>query len=249
MAEKKIYPETTVTLPTRGILYTDKKIPADISLRGMTTREEKVLFSSTGSDVFAKILKNCVTTPDDFDTSGLIAADEMFLIVQLRIATYGPEYKVSATCPHCGKTDTYIVNLSDFDVEYLPEDFKEPIDVKLPVSGDTISLRLLRNNDNEMLDKFVRKRSKQFNLPIREVEYECRNAKYIIAVNGEPLDFTDAIEYFNSMVSKDSMKMQTALNNIRIGIDATPTVLCTSCREEFDFSMPITREFFRPSIE
>lgn len=249
MSDKKIYSETTVTLPSKGIIYDDKSVPADISIRGMTTREEKILYSSAGGDVFSKILKNCVTTPEDFDTSNLIAADEMFLIVQLRIVTFGPNYKVSATCPHCGHTDTYQVNLSDFDVEYLPEDFKEPIEVKLPQSGDTLSLRLLRNSDNQMLDKFIKKRAKQFNLPIKEVEYDCRNAKYITAVNGKPIDFVDAIEYFQSMVSMDSMRMQTALGDVRVGLDTTANVMCTACREEFDFTTPITREFFRPVIK
>jgi hypothetical protein len=249
MSEKKIYPETTVTLPSRGIIYPDKKIPADVSIRGMTTREEKVLYSSTGGDVFSKILKSCITTPEDFDTSGLIAADEMFLIIQLRIVTFGPEYRVQTTCPHCGKTDVYTINLSDFDIDYLPEDFKEPIDVKLPVSGDTLSLRILRNSDNEMLDKFIKKRSKQFNLPLKEVEYDCRNAKYITAVNGEPIDFVDAIDYFQNMMSMDSMRMQTALSEVKVGVDTTATALCTSCREEFEFQTPITREFFRPTIK
>lgn len=244
---KKIDYEATVTLPSKGILY--QGIPADISLRGMTTKEEKILYASTGGNVFQKILKNCITSPENIDTTQLIAADEMFLIIQLRITTYGPQYKVSATCPHCGRTETYTVNLGDFDVDYLPENFEEPIKVTLPRSGDELSLKILRNEDSEFIEKFAKKFAKQYNLPIREVEYGCRMAKYITAINGEPIDFNDAREYVDNMASVDSMKMWSILNSIRVGIDTTTTVTCTSCGEEFDFPMPITSEFFRPTIE
>lgn len=247
MASKKVDYEATVTLPSRGILY--KGIPADVSLRGMTTREEKILYAAQGGNVFQKILKNCIVEPENFDVDQLIAADEMFLIIQLRMVTYGPEYKVTATCPHCGRSETYTINLGDFDIDYLPEDFEEPIKVVLPVSGDTLDLRILRNKDSEDINKFARKFAKQFNLPVREVEYGCRMAKYIQAINGEAIDFNDAREYVDNMKSKDSMKMWSTLDKIKVGVDTMATVNCVGCGEEFDFIMPITSEFFRPTVE
>jgi hypothetical protein len=246
---KKMDYESTVTLPSRGILYKEKGIPAEISMRGMTTKEEKILYASTGGNVFQKILKNCIVAPEEIDVSQLIAADEMYLIVQLRIITYGPEYKVTATCPHCGRTETYTINLGDFDVDYLPENFEEPIKVTLPVSGDKLDLKILRNEDSEFIDRFAKKFAKQYNLPLREVEYVCRMARYITAINGEAVDFNDAREYVDNMRSKDSMKMWSDLNKIRVGIDTTTTVSCLGCGEEFDFPMPITSEFFRPTVE
>lgn len=243
---KKADYESTVTLPSKGILYNG--IPAEVSLRGMTTREEKILYASQGGNVFHKILKNCIVEPENIDINKLIAADEMFLIIQLRMATYGPEYKVQATCPHCGRTETYTINLGDFDVEYLPDDFKEPITVTLPRSKDEVELRILRNEDTEFVDKYARKFAKQFDVPVREVEYECRMAKYIKSVNGNPLDFDSAREYVNNMQSMDSMKIQTALDKIRVGMDTTATVTC-SCGQDFSFAMPVTSEFFRPTVE
>ena len=244
---KKVSYEATVTLPSRGVLYKD--VPAEITLRGMTTKEEKILYASSSSNSFHKILSNCITEPENLDIDKLIAADEMFLIIQMRMVTYGPEYKVSVTCPKCRRTDTYTINLGDFTVEYLPEDFTEPIKVKLPRSGDTLDLRLLRNEDSDFIDRYARKFAKQYNLPVKEVEYVCRMARYITAINDTAVDFSDAKEYVENMPSMDSMKMWSALDKILVGMDTTATVTCTGCGEDFDFAMPITSEFFRPTVE
>ena len=50
--------ETTVELPSRGLLYDN--IPKDITLRMITTADEKYLFGSS-NDVFSKVLKNQIS--------------------------------------------------------------------------------------------------------------------------------------------------------------------------------------------
>lgn len=241
--------EVTVTLPSKGLLYKDSKIPAEISLRGMTTKEEKILFGSSGGDVFEKILRNCVTNPKNLDTNELISNDETFLIMQLRMVTYGDDYRVSVECPHCHRRSTYKISLSEFIVNYLDDDFEEPIEVKLPRSGDVLSLKLLRNKDLKFIDRYAKKFAKQFDLNFREVEYTCRMAKFISKINGEDVDFVKARDYVENMYSLDSAKFWTVLNKIVVGIDTTATVTCNECGEDFDFAMPITSEFFRPTIE
>lgn len=247
--KKKVDYEATVTLPSKGLLYKDSNIPADITLRGMTTKEEKILYASSGRDVFKKILKNCVISPSNLDVNKLVSVDETFLILQLRMVTYGDKYRVQARCPHCGETDTYTISLSDFDITYLDDDFVEPIEVELPRSGDTLGLRILRNEDTEFVDRYAKKFAKQFNLNFREVEYTCRMAKFIQTINGESVKFTEARDYVEDMPSLDSAKFWTVINKIDIGVDTRSEVLCHSCGEEFDFDMPINSEFFRPVIE
>ena len=246
---KKIDYETTVELPSKGLIYKEDKIPASITLRGMTTREEKILYAGTGSDSFQRVLENCIIQPENIDTSKLISADEMFLIVQLRILTYGPEYKVVATCPNCGRKETYTINLAEFDVNTLPDDFKEPIKIELPKSGDILEARLLRNYDTKEIDRYSRKFAKQFNQNVREVEYVCRMAKYITTINGESVDFVQAREYVEDMYSMDTAKFWSVINKIDVGMDSTCYVTCDGCKEDFDFNMPVTSEFFRPVIE
>lgn len=240
--------ETTVTLPSKGLIY-DGKIPASISMRGMTTKDEKVLYASQGSNVFQKLLKSCITDPKDLDISKLIASDELYLVLQLRMITYGPEYKVDATCPICGKQNTYTIMLNDLTVNYLDDDFKEPIMVTLPKSGDTLALRILRNEDSEFVDRFSKKFAKQFGQDVRGVEFESRLAMYIKEVNGTPIDFETARDYVQNMFSRDSAEIRSAMQRILVGVDTTCVVDCVSCGEEFAFGMPLTSEFFRPTFD
>lgn len=246
--KKEINYETTVVLPSKGLLYKGE-IPAEITMRGMTTKEEKIMYASQGGDVFKKILKSCIIEPRNIDINRLTASDESFLILQLRMITYGDKYKVSVVCPHCGTRDEYEINLSDFDVNYLEDTFEEPIDVELPRSGDIVSIRLLRNEDDEFITKYARKFSRQFNLDYREVEYVCRLARYIVKINDEEVDFIKARDYVEKMPSLDTAKIRTVLRKIDFGLDTMATVTCRTCGDEFDFDMPMTSEFFRPTVE
>lgn len=240
--------ETTVTLPSKGLIY-GGKIPAEISLRGMTTRDEKILYASQGANVFQKLLKSCITEPKDLDTNQLIASDELFLVLQLRMITYGPEYKVDAQCPVCGQTNTYTVMLNELDVNYLDDDFKEPIEVTLPRSGHKLALKILRNSDSDFVDRFSKKFAKTFNLKVQEVEFTARLARYIVAIDGKNVDFETARDFVDNMVSRDSAEIRSAMNKILVGVDTRVTVDCASCGEEFTFGMPLTSEFFRPTFE
>lgn len=247
--KSKLDYETTVLLPSKGILYREDGIPANITLRGMTTRDEKIMYASQGADVFKKILRNCIVSPENIDINRLISADEMFLILQLRMVTFGDKYKVRSTCPHCGAVEEHEISLSDFETLYLDDDFTEPIKVELPRSGDVISLRLLRNSDTEYIEKYAKRFAKQFNQNYKEVLYICRMAKYIVAINDKPVDFIDARSYVENMLSMDSAKMQSVIGSIIVGVDTTVDHECTTCGEYYDFQMPITSEFFRPTIK
>ena len=46
--------ETTVKLPSKGLLYED--IPEEITLRAITTNDEKMLYGSTSGNAFSKVL-------------------------------------------------------------------------------------------------------------------------------------------------------------------------------------------------
>lgn len=240
--------ETTVTLPSKGLIY-GGKIPAEISLRGMTTRDEKILYASQGNNVFHKILKSCITDPKDIDINQLISSDELFLVLQLRMITYGPEYKVDAKCPECGETHTYKVMLNELDVNYLDDNFKEPFDVTLPRSGHVLSLRLLRNEDSDFVDRYSKKFAKQFGLNVNEVDFTARIAKYIKKIDNRDVDFETAIDFVDNLMSRDTAEIRSALSKILVGVDTRVTVTCQSCGEDFTFSMPLTSEFFRPTFE
>ena len=77
--------ETTVNLPSKGLLYED--IPEEITLRAITTNDEKMLYGSTSGNAFSKVIKSCIVSPENVDVGDLLPFDEQFLMLKLMIAS------------------------------------------------------------------------------------------------------------------------------------------------------------------
>lgn len=245
--KKEIDYEATIELPSKGRLY-DSNLDK-VTIRGMTTREEKILFASNGDDVLKRIFKNCIISPEDVDINELMDADVIFLTIQLRMLTYGDEYHIQARCPKCGKTDNYTVHLSDLEISYISDEFTEPFYITTR-TGDKLGLRLLRKKDTEFVEKYSRKFARDMNLNYLEVLYVCKMAKHIVSINDNPIDFIDAKDYVDNMFGYDSAKLRTAVEKwSNFGVETGCSVTCTSCGNKFSFALPVNDEFFRPHIE
>lgn len=239
--------ETVVTLPSRGILY--ENIPDKFTLRMITTSEEKYLYGSS-NNVFDKVLKNCIVEPKNLNLDDLLPADELFLVFQLRIHTYGPEYRVSGTCPKCGEKHTYTINLDDAECYYLPEDFVEPLEFELPVTKSKLSIRLLRKKDFESVRNKAKKLAKSTSSSPKELEYILKMAKYIQKIDDKEVDSIQAQSFVEKLPGKDSAYFWWKLDElVKCGIDPIANVQCNNCGEEFDLSYGISSEFFRPKFE
>lgn len=239
--------ETTVKLPSKGIIY--ENIPEDLTIRAMTTSDEKVIFGSTNSDALDKVIRKCVVNPDNLDTSKLTPADMSAILIKLRTHTYGSEYTMQGRCPECNKVESYDINLDELPITYLEDDFKEPIEVTLPVSGDVLSVRLLRNNDYKVVSSQAKKIAKKMRINSRELEFIYRMARHILQINGEDVDQSKAQEYVSNMVGKDSAYYSWKLGEVaNFGIDTSALVECKDCGEEFELPFEINSEFFRPKF-
>ena len=120
---------TTIDLPSNGKIYPRKQL----TLQNMTIAEEKFLYGSSSDKAVDNILKSCIVDKD-VNIDDLIVPDKHYALVQLRVMTYGEDYPVDLTCPACRKEFNNVVKLSTLEVDELPDDFKEPIKITLPVS-------------------------------------------------------------------------------------------------------------------
>lgn len=239
--------ETTVKLPSNGRLYED--IPTELTIRAMTTAEEKLILGSTSADAFDRILKNCVVNPPNIDIGKLVSSDKHFLMLKLRTHTYGSNYNVTCKCPECRKKIELEVNLDDFPVAELPDDFEEPIEFDLPVNGDKLACKLLRGSDLESIHRQSKKLAKSMKLSPDELAFDLRMAKYITKINGEPVeDSFQVLKYVQTLHGQDSAYFWFKLNEVELGYDTTIEVECPNCGNDFETVMPITTEFFRPKF-
>lgn len=239
--------EISVELPSRGLVY-DPPIDPIITLRHITTREEKKMLASTSDNALEVLIKDCIVEPKDLDVKKLIAADRHFLMMKLRIHTYGSEYNVEGRCPLCNAKHDFKIDLDEFPVNMLDEDFKQPIAITLPMSGDKLELRLLQGSDVEAVNRQAKKMAKMMKVDKSELEYVLRMAMHIVSINGKEVDNGTAQGYVENMHARDSAYFWFCLDEIKIGYDTTIEVMCPDCRRDIEFEMPITREFFRPSF-
>lgn len=240
--------EFNVTLPTNGFYYDDKSIK-DIVLRDMTTEEEKIMLGSTNDEALNNIISACIISPKGLDVTKLLGADLHYLLLQLRIHTYGSLYKVSMTCPHCGNQEIKKVDLDQLHCITLDKPLELPIEFELPRSKDKIACRLLTEADNIFINNFARKLSKSSTSTRAQIAYDLRMAKHIVKINDEDVDDADTQKYVKDMHGYDSAYFWWNLDQVELGYDTTIEHVCGDCGRDYSIRLPMTREFFRPSFD
>ena len=73
-------------LPSQGLFGGPKKV----TVRPMTTKEEKMIYTARDSSFLNKIVKSCIVEPADVNLDNLHSADITYLIYMIREMTFGP---------------------------------------------------------------------------------------------------------------------------------------------------------------
>lgn len=245
--------QETYELPSKGLLYSNKDDLKEITLRSMTTFEEKMrLGSQSFYTKISNILDSIVTSPENFNAKEMTIFDFNFLMYKMRTVSYGPTYKVNITCPHCGNNVLLKINLDDLKVNYLDEKQEEPFTIgPLPRTGDIIGCKHLRVKDLMNIErraKEILSKSKDY---VGDPEYILRMAAWIKTINGEEVHLPEAEHYIEKLNAMDSaylsQKYGEATDNV--GIDTTVESECPVCGGELSFGLPLTGEFFRPTYD
>ena len=237
-------------LPSGGKLYGNNVSP-NVTLRAMTTMDEKTRLSSSGLTSVVNLLNSCVVSPDLFNASELKMFDVEFLLYKLRTVTYGNIYKVRAYCDHCGKYVDIDVDLDSLTVNTVPDDFSEPFDIgKLPVSGDKLECRILSIADSIEMSRESQKILNKYKDYEGDPSYILTYKYMIYTVNGEVLPDFKKQAYVENMHAMDSRYLEEVYGNMvnGFGLDTLIDTVCPICGSPMLFDLPITDEFFRPKI-
>lgn len=242
--------EKEVVIPSRGLLYED--IPGEFTIRNITTKEEKLIYSNDNEDFMYDLVEACTIEPEEVDLDQMVVADVHFLLVQLRMHTYGTEYNIEHSCNYCDYPNKWQVDFRDFDIYELEDDFVEPVEFTLPISEDEIGIKLLRGKDIKAIDKETERKIRKQMTVKGDPTMEIRMKKYIHSINGEEVSDPEAELYINKgLHGKDSAYFWSKINGIELGYDTTIRRKCINhrCKKMNEFAMPLTPEFFRPSFD
>lgn len=236
-----------IQLPSKGLLYEGKVPDGLVTIEPMGTREEK-LFSAgdaSGSAIIGKVIKAC--TKLDMDHEDLIVGDRLFLLLHIRMISYGNEYVYPYRCSHCRKRSVGKLNLAELQIKYADEENKGTYEVELPVLGHRVTMRQLTGTDEQKVRKYGSRMTKVRSGNVDDVKYVYRLARMVELIDGEQVGIKEAIELIESLKGIDSLELRDAIEDNGIGpmLDVNPT--CSNCGfENGPMPMPWDSEFFRP---
>ena len=236
--------ERTYKVPSAGLFGG----PTEVTLRPMTTKEEKIIYTSRDMSFIEKIVKSCIVEPKNVDIDLLHPNDITYLLYMIRELTFGPNYKQKMQCPYCGLRQDIEIDITEMTYEILDlESLDEKLNVKLPVCGDTVQLKLLSQGDFNHIDEYIKRLVRQNKLEDPEgYKYVYRFAKMIKTTNGEEKeDIKEVISYVDNLNMRDFGAIKDVLQDIPIGINTLNIRKCRNCGEEVEVFGAAVPEFFR----
>ena len=238
-------------LPSKGKIY-DVKVDANIELRSMTARDEMKRLSSSTTQFkkLADIIEGCMVEKPKVHVYDMALGDYEFLLHKLRIVTYGANYKMTITCPHCYRTFETETSLDQIQVREFDEaKFESLRTIVLPVSGDKVKLRFQTPRMLDEIESQAKELSRKFKSADVEFNLLCLLKNVIDEVNGMPLAPEKLETYINNLPAKDMTKIVNSVDKLNecVGLDGTIIVDCPDCGGEVRTSFRFGPEFFRPT--
>lgn len=269
MAEKKkldlsfLRPSfTVIELPSRGKFYTG--IPelesGVLHVRPFSSVEEKMIDrfnQNTFYDMVDEIIKNCVK--EDIDIDDLTLGDRIFILLNIRVLSYGSTYEVRFECGKCDSEYPLIVDLSQFEPTYLDVDeVVEPMELELPVCKATVKMRMVRSGDlRESTNRSYAERKRngvfvdasvyqkalcceEFILP------ESSADAGTVLHSANPDEFRYILGIMNRLNSNDSRAIEDLFVDYQHGFIDPISMTCKVCGASFDQYVSLNWDFFRP---
>lgn len=144
--------EIQIQLPSKCKLY-EGIDPSKITCRTLRGKDEMLIAEMSVDNFdkkFLQLLKNVLV---GIEPEVLTLGDKLFLAIWLVINSYSKDFVYGIECNTCWQKFDYTVDLSKLEVVELAEEYQEPQEVKLPVSGKIVRLKLLRYSDILKIDE------------------------------------------------------------------------------------------------
>ena len=249
---KNIKSQETFTLPSKGLLYTEEdKIPASITLRRMTTKEDKMrLRNQSEFTIRRDILQACIMN-EDVDAGKLKLIDANLLLFRLRsISLLSDQYKVHCRCPLCGAEFINELNLSDIPIKYMDKKKLDLFSVVLPISQYKINLKLPSLNESIKSGEDFNEYVKAFpDADHEDYLYTSTTSMYIKDINGNRLMKEELPNFLDNLDILDSRELMDRVSELQelYGFEDDIIAQCPACHQDVHHGLPITSELFTPS--
>lgn len=225
-------PFLPITLPSKCKQY-HGIIPDEIVVRPYLGMDE-MLLSEVGDFCpdrkYIHVLKNVVK---GIDPGNLTLGDRRYIMIWEYVKSYGGIIGESVMCANCLRESSIQVDLRELNAITLPDDFIVPYEIKLPMSGKVVKLRLLTVADE-----------------IEACDFEARgNNGLLFRCAKSMVDDSDVlkrIEFLGGLSAMDLASIRAFHEKYEHGPDMRTKFKCPLCGEEDDIEVPFRLDFIFP---
>jgi predicted Zn-ribbon and HTH transcriptional regulator len=159
----------------------------------------------------------------------------------------GAIYSFPLKCDACGAQYKEEIDISkELKTKEMSSSVKEPIELKLPNSGEIITYRFLRGRDENSISKSAKRMLMQSSDP-SDPSFIMRIATMIQAVGDKTdLDYYAKEQYVSGLDAGDINEISNDVEEKESGISLMVNTECRKCGYLDEVMMPFTAEFFRP---
>ena len=252
------FPTEIVELPSKGLLY-----PAESSLSSgklemkyMTAKEEDILTTQSyikQGVVLDKLFRSLIVGNGEgkpVNYNELLIGDKNAVMIAARVLGYGKEYTCKVTTPSGDQQDATI-DLTSFDDKPLDESLytkgMNNFEFLLPASQRKVTFKILNHKDNAAVDLEL-KSVKKIKDGYGSKELTTRLIHAITSLDGD--DDRGKIRSFvkNELLAIDSRALRDNMRKMGPDVDLTVEIVDQETGEPFEITLPITANFFWPSV-
>lgn len=236
--------QINVKMPSRGLL---PNTVDEVTLREMTVKEEKGLFSSKRPfNKIIDLIKGCIVEPDGLDVKKLPLTEIVYLLFQLRKLSLGSDYKYKLVCGACNRNIEKEISLDEFEVRYLRDGATPTYSCDI-ASGAKVTFKYLTGDDQIDIDNVVRMRASKAGVNF-DGGFVYRLAKQISEINGEQVSTPEKEMFIDKLTHSELETLNETITDNEFGIDLSVVIDCPWCNNLDEVVVPITQDFlFRGS--
>lgn len=237
-------------LPSKGKVYS-KMVNPEVKLRSMTTEEEMKRLGHSNSQfkLLSEIIDDCLISKIGIPTYDLCISDYQYLLHKLRVVTYGPNYNIQTVCPYCGTLNESSIDLDKLNVVEYDEELSKYLTITLPVSKKTIKLRVQTPRIMDWISNKTEELNSKTNSQSGQSAFLFTVMALIETIDGQVLDEYKLEQFIRKLGMQDVNYILQCANKFDFGIDTKVECKCKKCNKNYKVNIPISAEFFRPSID
>jgi hypothetical protein len=203
-------------LPSKCLAY-ESVDSSKLFIRPLKGKDEKLIAEISGNNFEKKFVTLLKSIIQGIDPLILTLGDRLYIMVWEAINSYSSKLIYNYECEYCWQPSDYNIDLGKLEIIELPTSYKQPYEINLPESGETIKLKLLTVGDNLKIEEMAK---------LNQNTWLYRFAHSIVSTNK---NIFDVVSYLENLPAKDIALIRTFQEKFTHGPKMELKYECPKC--------------------